>query len=79
MFLLVPKGLSFVFVLVLTYLFIVVAMIGKNPNEPLSGCRYKIMTTGFSWCMRLMGLVGVWTWFSCVMDEDVDYSEFLGP
>jgi len=53
-------------------------MIGKKPDEPLRGCRYKVMTTGFSWLMRLMGLVGLWTWFTCVMEEDVDYTHFLG-
>jgi hypothetical protein len=78
MLLLVPKGLTFCFILAVTYVFIVIAMIGKKPDQPLSGCRYYVMTTGFSLCMRLMGVFGLWTWFSCVLEEDVDYTQFLG-
>ena len=29
--------------------------------------------------MRLMGILSVWTQFKCVMEKDVDYSQFIGP
>jgi len=71
--------LLFSLTLVFLYLFTVVGLCGLIEGEPIIGGRFSCVKCAFNFWLRMMGVLGMWTWFSHAYETDVDYTEYLGP
>lgn len=80
MFLLVPKAILCVLLMLLTVLLVKIFMMCHDPRKPLKGCRKYLINGLYYITARLIGVFVFFTWntYKYLSETDVDYSEYLG-
>ena len=80
MFLLIPRFIFIIVLLILLWLFVKIFLCGHDKSKPLKGCRKYIINFTYKISSRLVGLFGYFTWYSYryLSEAEVDYSEYLG-
>lgn len=69
-----------VFMMILNYLLLKVALIGYKKDTPIAGCRKTVINYIFYICWRLIGVVALFTWHThkYLSENEVSYEEYLG-
>jgi hypothetical protein len=61
---LLPRGLLFGITIVFLYLGTAMALCCHREGAPIQGARFGCIKVLFNFWLRLMGVLGMWTWFS---------------
>jgi hypothetical protein len=79
-FLMVPRFLVLIVVLMFAVFFVKIFLICHDTNKPLMGCRKFLVNATFYIAARLIGVFSFFTWHSYryIGENEVDYSEYLG-
>ena len=80
MFLLLPRFLFIVLMVLVNYLLLKLALIGRKKNTPLAGCRKVTINIVNYVCWRLIGVVTFFTWhtYRYLREDEISYEEYLG-
>jgi hypothetical protein len=80
MFLLVPKAIFTVLMMLLNVLIVKIFMTCHDPRKPLKGCRKFLINGTYYLTARLISVFSFFTWstYRYMSETEVDYSEYLG-